>query len=1379
MVVAVALVYAVAARWGLSFWTVQPNVTLVWPPAGIALAAFLVCGYWVFPGVLAGAFIANVTAGGTIGLSLAAGVGNVAEGLLAAYALQRVMGLNVTLQRVRDVLGLLVLGVGLSPLVVAVIGTSLLCAMGVAGWSSFGRVFGSWWSGDALGVLIVTPVLLTLVAQYRGESRPRRPVEAAAYFVLLAIAGYAVFGALSDPARVHISLAYAAFPFLIWAAFRYGTLGATGASLLISAIAAAGIAQGRGPFGGYPLEEGLPLLLLFIGVFALTALLLSAVLSERACAVAALRGTRDELETRVEDRTTALRRANGELRQEIAGRERVEEALEGAREEKESILDSLMEHVVYHDEGMRVLWANRVACERAGVSREQLTGKHCYVLWGDGSRPCPDCPVRRALRTGEQHSVDRVTLDGRAWHLEAYPVRDAEGHVVGATKIALEITERKRTEEALRRSERRYRELYESSRDGYAMVNREGKIVEFNTPFREMLGYSEEELRELTYQDITPARWHEMEERIVRDQVYGRGYSDVYEKEYRRKDGRTIPIEIRAQLTRDEYERPVGIWAFVREITARKRAQEQLQRTTRTLNSILDSATEYAIVAIDRRFRVVHFSPAAERLFGYSAEAIVGEHVRGMPLWGSISTARIRAALRESLRNGKWEGPLKLRRPDGGPATLHAVAMPMRDEQEQTTGLILFAQDVTAREQADELVEAQRDLGLVLGSTNDLAEALRVCVETALRVADMDSGGLYIADAKTGAFEPMHHTSGPGEAAGGLDRWEPDSPQVRRIIEGRPVFVEDRALLRQIPGCRAYRSVGLVPILHEGKAIGCLCVATRRMATVPSFSRRALESIAAQVVSVIIRLKAEQARVRLATAVEQAGEAVVITDLRGRIEYANPAFERITGYSQNEIVGRRASLVKSGEHDAAFYRELWDTITSGKTWTGRFVNRRKDGRLYQEDALISPVRDGSGKIVNYVAVKRDVTRETILEAQLRQSEKLDAVGQLAGGVAHEFNNLLTAILGQSESIAQHVPAEHPAAACAERIRTSTDRAAELVRQLMAFGRKQIGNTQVLDLSVVAENAAQLLRPLIGEHIRIETEHSSEPAWVRADAGQLQQMITSLSVNARDAMPDGGVLKLQTTVVDLDEEVEGAHEPVAPGHYVTLAVQDTGRGMDGASLRHLFEPFFTTKGLGRGTGLGLAAVHGIVRQHDGRIVVQSAPGEGTTFRVYLPRVAEVTEADEPERVSRSGGQGERPAVATLLLVEDEPEVREVECDILEAQGYTVFSASNGDEALAIYKRYRGQFDLLVTDVVMPGMNGPELAERIAGLGRGTKVLYISGYTDSYLSEHTRLEVGTAFLAKPFTSRTLAEKVRAVLGTGAPRAAGRTSASIGER
>lgn len=504
------------------------------------------------------------------------------------------------------------------------------------------------------------------------------------------------------------------------------------------------------------------------------------------------------------------------------------------------------------------------------------------------------------------------------------------------------------------------------------------------------------------------------------------------------------------------------------------------------------------------------------------------------------------------------------------------------------------------------------------------------------------------------------------------------------------------------------------------------------------------------------RRQAEAEREMLLSAMEQVGEAVFITDPRGTIEYINPAFERITGYTRQEAIGRNPRILKSGKQNDKFYKKMWETISGGETFKGRMINKRKDGTLYSDEATISPVFSDSGRIVAYVSVKRDVTSQLALEEQFHQSQKMESVGRLAGGVAHDFNNMLGIILGHAELAMDQVDSASPLGADLREIRKAAQRSADLTRQLLAFARKQAASPKVLDLNDHVTGTIKMLRRLIGEDIDLAWMPGPNLWPVKIDPAQTDQLLANLCVNARDAIGGVGKITIKTKNVDLDENYCAAHSGAKPGPHVLLSVTDNGCGMDQETLDNLFEPFFTTKEIGKGTGLGLSTVYGIVQQNKGFIDVDSRPGQGAEFRLYFPRTPETLEAN---RGSDAGAEAK--GTETLLLVEDEAMILNLARAVLEHRGYTVLAASSPAEALAIVEQYERPIHLLITDVVMPAMNGHQLKERIEKYIPNIKVLFMSGYTADAIARRGILESDINFLQKPFSNNSLAEKVREVL------------------
>ncbi len=460
------------------------------------------------------------------------------------------------------------------------------------------------------------------------------------------------------------------------------------------------------------------------------------------------------------------------------------------------------------------------------------------------------------------------------------------------------------------------------------------------------------------------------------------------------------------------------------------------------------------------------------------------------------------------------------------------------------------------------------------------------------------------------------------------------------------------------------------------------------------------------------------------------------------------------GYSREEFLGMTIKDIRPTEDVPALLENV-SKVTEGIDEAGIWRHRKKDGTIISVK-ITSHTMLFDGRRCEIV-LAHDVTREREMESQLRQAQKMEAVGRLAGGVAHDFNNLLTAISGYSDLLLVRLSAHDPVRREVEEIRKASDRAASLTRQLLAFSRRQVLQPRVLDLNAVVADMNSMVRRLIGEDIDLVVVPGAGLWRVKADPGQIEQVIVNLAVNARDAMPGGGRLTIDTSNAEVAAPSDAARLSLPPGPYAVLTVADTGEGMTAETISHIFEPFFTTKEAGKGTGLGLATVYGIVAQSGGAIDVASAPGRGTSFRVYLPRVE--AEAEPPAPVVR--GAEDHRGTETILLVEDEDAVRTLVLTILKRKGYAVLTARNGGEALLVCERHSGRIELMVTDVVMPGMGGPDLARRLSPLRPGMKTLYMSGYTDDEIVHPGDLEPGTHYIQKPFTPDALARKVREVL------------------
>jgi two-component system cell cycle sensor histidine kinase/response regulator CckA len=511
------------------------------------------------------------------------------------------------------------------------------------------------------------------------------------------------------------------------------------------------------------------------------------------------------------------------------------------------------------------------------------------------------------------------------------------------------------------------------------------------------------------------------------------------------------------------------------------------------------------------------------------------------------------------------------------------------------------------------------------------------------------------------------------------------------------------------------------------------------------------------------RKQAEQARAdaenKYRTLVEQVAAISYIAELgiNGQWHYISPQVEAITGYSQDEwLTNSRDWIRHIPQEDHAVIEAAEEASLRGERFQAEYRIVRRDGSvIWVSDTAVVVSGSYSHPVMEGIIV--DITARKLLENQLQQSRRMEAVGRLAGGIAHDFNNLLTIIKGYAELAVQRGGIQPELRADVQQIENAAERASTLIRQLLAFSRRQVLQPKIIDLNAIVLGLDKLLGRLMGEHIEMVTRCAGNVGHVKADPAQVEQVIMNLVVNARDAMPRGGRLTVETFNVDLDSTYARDHVSVKPGSYVMLAVSDTGIGMNPETVAHIFEPFYTTKESGQGTGLGLSTVYGIVKQSGGYIWVYSEPGKGTTFKVYLPRVAAPVDSKPEVMQLPAGGKGSE----AILLVEDEEAVRELASRILSAKGYSVVAAKSTREAEEFSENYPGQIHLLLTDIIMPGTSGRELAERIIARRPNTRVLYMSGYTDNVLARGGVLEAGLSFLQKPFTPGALAQKVRDVL------------------
>ncbi len=578
----------------------------------------------------------------------------------------------------------------------------------------------------------------------------------------------------------------------------------------------------------------------------------------------------------------------------------------------------------------------------------------------------------------------------------------------------------------------------------------------------------------------------------------------------------------------------------------------------------------------------------------------------------------------------------------------------------------------------------------------------------------------------------------------GLNRRSCTTPQTAKRMDqvfdeigrtGRPAITADHEVLRKDGTTRILEMSTSLILNAAGQPTGFRCVAR----------------------DISERKRAEEERQRLATAVEHAAESILVADKDGTIHYVNPAFERISGYSREEVIGQSFRVLAGTDQTDAFYNALWMTLARGEVWKGQIMNCNRDGRPCEFETTISPIRDDTGIITSFVSVNRDVTHEVQLKKQLLQAQKMEAIGTLSGGIAHDFNNILQAVLGYGELLLLGKREGDRGYPELREIIGAAKKGAELIQQLLTFSRKQESNRRPLDLNHEVLQVRKLLARTIPKMIEIELHLIDDLRIINADSVQMQQTLMNITLNAKDAMPNGGKLIIATDNVTLDEAYGKPHFGVDCGDYVRLSISDTGHGMDRETLEHIFEPFFSTKGPGRGTGLGLAMVYGIINAHDGFVTCSSEPERGTCFQIYLPAIKQVApiEGIQDGRVAVERGQ------ETILLVDDEAYIRDLGNQVLAVHGYQVLTATDGESALELYRKEQDRIDLVILDLIMPGMGGSRCLDGILAMNPQARVIVASGHAVEGSEREIVRSGARAFVRKPFEIRDLLRTMREVL------------------
>jgi PAS domain S-box-containing protein len=839
------------------------------------------------------------------------------------------------------------------------------------------------------------------------------------------------------------------------------------------------------------------------------------------------------------------------------------------------------------------------------------------------------------------------------------------------------------------------------------------------------------------------------------------------------------------------------------EIIGHQRTQQALEHANSKLERRVDlrtaqlgeatdqlrAAFEYTgipTVLTDSEHRFVRVNEAFASMLGYSEAELIGMSMLDITHPDDATESLSRRTALLSGENRFFQVEKRYLHRDGRILWGLASVSLVRDAGGAPLLYVGQVQDVTERKWVKERLRVQHAVVRILASAPSLGAAAPGILRAVCESTDWDVGAVWVVDCERSCLCCVEIWPAADDSIAGF------RGQTRQLmfapgecLPGRAwstrhgVWIEDLTkdsnFLRVPAATEAgMRGAFAFPLLF-GEILGIAEFFSRQGRPPDEELLQLFESLGSEIGQFIARKRSEEAlresESSLRSFFQTAAAGMIEASAEGSILRANDAICRMLGYEPNELVGMNVGdLFFAEERDRSFDRFL--ACASGRfaSYEGERRYRRKDGSALSVWVHVASVKTAAGQPGRLSAVVINLTDRKHLEEQFQQAQKMEAVGQLAGGVAHDFNNLLTIISGYSEMLLDAAASDGPERSLLEEIREAGERAAGLTRQLLAFSRKGVLEPRVVDLNETVRHAEKMLRRLIGEDVRLATALATDLGHVKVDPGQVEQVLMNLAVNARDAMPTGGRLTIETADVELDEEYAASHPEVWPGPYILMAVSDNGTGMDAATQARIFEPFFTTKETAKGTGLGLAVVHGFVKQSSGHIAVYSEPGIGTTFKIYLPAV----EGLRPAGTKHSGILAVPRGAETVLLVEDEDAVRRLSCHALRGAGYTVLEAGHGGEAVRLADNYDGPIHLMVSDVVMPEMGGRILAERLTAARPSLKSLFVSGYTDDAVLRHGVLAADVAFLQKPFTPVSLALKVREVLDRQSPESESRTPA-----
>ncbi|MBS4028471.1 MAG: PAS domain S-box protein [Ignavibacteriales bacterium] len=1325
-VVALFAIYFITATVGLKMDAVSGFATLVWPPTGISLAAILIFGYSLWPGVFVGAFLVNYFTGAPLLVALGMGTGNTLEALFGAYLLHRFAGFQNSLERLRDVLALIIFAAVSSTIVSATIGVSSLWLGGVISLPAYISTWKAWWIGDALGDIVVASLLLTWENNMRIDFELKRVMEKAIFFTMLIIVSYVVFSDIFNYGSEKYLRPYMLFPVLIWGALSIGQRWTVTATFFVSVIALVNTAHGHGPFIQDTVSASLLSLQIYMGVIAVTSMILAAVTAEH-------------------KRTEELLYHSNELFTKVFHSSPLAIALTRVSDRRYvEVNDAFLSMVGFERDEV----IGRTSLELGMIIDTAERERFIQHLQNKGADQAYEMRIRK-----RNNEIITVLVSAEVVHINGE---------LSALAIIEDISERKQAEESLRRSELRFRSVFEETPIGIALIGLDLKLMDVNPAFCTMLGYMHDELMTKTVEEISHPDDYKKDLALA-TRVLQREFSSYeLEKRYFTKNGEIVWGRLNASIVCDADGKPLHGIGMVENITEQKRStieREAISEIIRSVNVtanldelLLSIHQSIKKVVYAENFFIVLHDKTTDMFYKVYYVDLVDPPFPPYKIGRSCTAYVFRIGKSLLLTQEHFDqlveqGEVEL----VGANSPSWLGVPLKTTTE-TIGVLVV------QHYEKENAYSHRDIGFLESVAEEIAIAIeRKRTEEELsrqrlflrQVIDLIPNFVFAKD-KEGRITlanqavadlrgiTVQNLLGKKELEFNIHKEEIeqfDRSDEEVFTNREEVFVREESVTDSHGKVHWVQTTKRPIFSSDGKVEQVLGVAT-------DITERKISEE-----------KLAESEMRFRTLFDEMMDGVYRSTHAGRFVEVNPSMVRMFGYESREEmlnVDIRKELYFAEEDRESHF------LDTGTEKVEIFRMRRKDGSEIWVEDHGRYVHDEQGNVIFHEGVLRDVTERKKLEEQLRQSQKMESIGVLAGGIAHDFNNLLGIIGGYASLLERRRNDPEKFSQNIEAINTAVTRGAGLVKQMLTFARKANIQLESVNVTALLEELVKMGQQTFPKTITFSIHSEPNIPSIIGDTNQLHQALLNICVNARDAMPGGGELSLRSRLVArnaLNEKFPDATQE----QYVCISIGDTGTGIDEQTKLRMFEPFFTTKEKGKGTGLGLSTVYGIVKSHNGFMEVESEVGKGTTFYFYFPARSFVMEMSN----TKTDGGEIRSGTETILIIEDEEMLGEVLKNVLEDNGYSILWAKDGLEAVEMYRIHQQKISAVVTDMGLPKLDGAAAFIKMHFINPKIKVILASGYLEPEIKSELFKAGAKEFIQKPYKHDEILRKVRDVI------------------